>query len=301
MAVEISDWNDLDSIRNDLTGDYILVNDIDSSSAGYDTHGSSNANGGSGWNPINNFEGTLDGDGYEVRDLYISRGSTSGVGFMGSGSTNTSIVKNLGIVNADVTGSDWVGVIAGDARSEFTDCYCTGTVSSNNGKAGGFVGRAYGGSITRGYTTASVSGDGGDTGGFIGESQITISQSYSAGTVTGVNTLSVGGFVGQNAFGTVNDCYWDTESSGQSTGEAGTGLTTSEMQGLEAESNMTGFDFTNNWTAVDSANSRYGSDGYPILNALKKENQVQAQGINYSYPQGLFVWTGSIWKKVAGV
>ena len=30
MPTEISDWNDLDNVRNDLTGDYVLVNDLDS-------------------------------------------------------------------------------------------------------------------------------------------------------------------------------------------------------------------------------------------------------------------------------
>ena len=35
MAVEISDWNDLDNVRNDLSGDYVLVNDLDSETDGY--------------------------------------------------------------------------------------------------------------------------------------------------------------------------------------------------------------------------------------------------------------------------
>jgi len=35
MVVKIFDWNDLDAVRNDLTGDYQLVNDLDSSTDGY--------------------------------------------------------------------------------------------------------------------------------------------------------------------------------------------------------------------------------------------------------------------------
>ena len=57
MAVEISDWNDLDNVRNDLTSDYILVNDLDSGTAGY-------AGIGDDWNPIG--ERAVDGDFMKV-------------------------------------------------------------------------------------------------------------------------------------------------------------------------------------------------------------------------------------------
>ncbi len=33
--VEISDWTDLDDIRNDTDADYLLVNDLNKSTAGY--------------------------------------------------------------------------------------------------------------------------------------------------------------------------------------------------------------------------------------------------------------------------
>jgi hypothetical protein len=48
--------------------------------------------------------------------------------------------------------------------------------------------------------------------------------------------------------------YWDTESTGQSSGCGGagsTGLTTSEMQGETAESNMSSLDFNTVWTTVE--------------------------------------------------
>jgi len=53
-------------------------------------------------------------------------------------------------------------------------------------------------------------------------------------TVTGKR--HVGGLVGRNYFGTgegtVSNCFWDTETSEQSTSDGGTGKTTMEMQDI---------------------------------------------------------------------
>ena len=57
QAKEIQTWNDLDAIRNNLDGDYVLMNDLECA-----------ANSGRGWQPIgtstNPFTGTFDGQGY---------------------------------------------------------------------------------------------------------------------------------------------------------------------------------------------------------------------------------------------
>jgi len=42
----------------------------------------------------------------------------------------------------------------------------------------------------------------------------------------------VGGLVGQNAFGTVSNSFWDTQTSGQATSHGGTGRTTEQMQDI---------------------------------------------------------------------
>ena len=57
-ATEISDWNDLDEIRDDLSGEYELINDLDEDTDGYDDLVDAE----DGWDPIDNFEGTFDGD-----------------------------------------------------------------------------------------------------------------------------------------------------------------------------------------------------------------------------------------------
>ncbi len=58
----------------------------------------------------------------------------------------------------------------------------------------------------------------------------TVSNSYAIGSVNG--DIHVGGLVGANVEGTVTDSFWDTETSGQSTSDGGTGKTTAEMQDI---------------------------------------------------------------------
>ena len=101
MAIEVENWNDLDAIRNDLTEDYVLVNDIDQNSDGYDTHASETANSEAGWEPIgdgtNPFSGTLDLAGYSISDLYIDRPSNNNTGLIGQAESNA-IIQN-GTIN----------------------------------------------------------------------------------------------------------------------------------------------------------------------------------------------------------
>ena len=60
--------------------------------------------------------------------------------------------------------------------------------------------------------------------------QSNITNSYSTGTVSG--DQNIGGLVGKRDQdgGIVADCFWDVETSGQSSSAGGTGLTTAEMQ-----------------------------------------------------------------------
>jgi hypothetical protein len=49
--LQILDWHDLDAVRNNLGGNHILLNDLDSTTAGYMERASETANGGKGWQP----------------------------------------------------------------------------------------------------------------------------------------------------------------------------------------------------------------------------------------------------------
>jgi hypothetical protein len=142
------------------------------------------------------------------------------VGFSGRTITNCYAV-------AVVTGDQFVGGLAGNAHT-ITESYASGSVSGSE-YVGGLAG--YGGAtITNCYSLASVSGYQW-VGGLVGlngsTSPSTITNCYATGNVTG--TTDVGGLVGLNRNGSVQNSFWDTQNSGQSTSDGGTGITTAEM------------------------------------------------------------------------
>jgi len=54
--IEIRDWYDLDAVRDNLTGHHTLMNDLDSTTVGYQQLASPTANDGKGWEPIGGWE-----------------------------------------------------------------------------------------------------------------------------------------------------------------------------------------------------------------------------------------------------
>jgi len=243
LGISVRDWYDLDDIRNNLSGSYILMNDLDSSTAGYEELASPTANGGKGWQPIgpegNEFVGSFDGQGYEIRDLFIDRPDEDFVGLFAVVEEG-GIVEDIGVVNVAVTGDVFVGGLVGANAGNVSDSYCTGSVtgeydvgglvgvnagnvsdsySSGNVTSEEFVGGLVGatwGTVSDSYSTGSVTGEY-DVGGLVGGNAGIMSDSYSTGSVTG--NSSVGGLVGFNLEGTVSDSY----STGNVTGNSSVG------------------------------------------------------------------------------
>jgi hypothetical protein len=133
--------------------------------------------------------------------------------------------------NGNVTGVDFVGGLVGwNKVGTVSNSYSTGSVSGSR-SVGGLAGQNYG-TVSNSYSTGSVNGSR-SVGGLVGcNNHGTVSSSYSTGSVTG-GTLQVGGLVGWNEiFGTVNNSFWDTETSGQATSDGGTGKTTAQMKSI---------------------------------------------------------------------
>lgn len=145
-----------------------------------------------------------------------------------------------------VTGDVEVGGLVGNNDAPIRRSFATGTVEGDT-DVGGLVGENPNeGLIADSYATGDVNGST-NVGGLVGENYGTdsvVERSYSTGAVTGGSNL--GGLVGANA-GTVQDGYWDTETSGQSSSAGGTGLPTANMTGDPARSNMTGLAFGSTW------------------------------------------------------
>lgn len=240
-AVEIRDWHDLDAARDNLCWNYTLMNDLDSSTPGYEELAGPMANGGRGWQPIGSsdvelhlpFKGTFDGQGYEIHDLCINVSEAFAYFELGLFGLSYGVIRDIGVVNATLLGVTQCPVGALVGRNAFggtvSNSYSTGNVSAHMdyNHVGGLVGENSA-TVTDSYSTANVTGEDW-VGGLIGWNSGTVSNSYSTGNVTGENY--VGGLIGWNS-GTVSNSFWDTLTSGQASSDGGTGKNTTEMQNI---------------------------------------------------------------------
>ena len=191
---------ELQNMNNDLSGSYVLANDIDASVT-------STWNDGAGFEPIgsemNRFIGSFDGQGHNITGLYINRPFWTWVGLFGFVGTG-GVLKNVGLISVDITGSNQVAGLAGVNWGAATNTFVTGIVSGNQ-----FVGHLVGengGTVSKSYSKGSVSAGGEWAGGLIGSNWGTVTKSYSTCSVSGAYYL--GGLVGScSGSGTVTDSY----------------------------------------------------------------------------------------------
>lgn len=251
--LQIRTWYDLDAVRDNLDGNHVLMNDLDSTTLGYTELASPTANGGKGWEPIGygvavvscggtyealyGLKGTFDGQGHEIRDLFINRPEETIVGLVRY-LNHGGVMSNVGVVDATVVGYHAVGILlANNIGGTVTNCYSNGNVTGR-GIIGGLVGFNEHGSISNCYSTGSVAGTFA-VGGLVGRQHpdCAIGNSYTNCSVTGpldpddILAGGIGGLVGDNG-GSVNSSFWDTEASGQSTSDGGVGKNTTEMQDM---------------------------------------------------------------------
>ncbi len=256
--IEIRDWHDLDAIRDNLGGSYILMNDLDSTTAGYEELAGPAANGGKSWQPIGAvdqlFTGSFDGQGYEIRDLHINRPDQDAVGLF-CALDQSGIIKNIGVKNATVTGYTYVGSLAGgNLGGTVSNSYSNGSVTgTGDGMNGAVVGGLLGsnrGTVSNSCSSGSVIGEA-TVGGLLGWNDGAVSNSYSTGSVIG--EAAVGGLVGVNGYDdscTVSNSYSSSNVTGV---DAAGGLVGVNMYGTVIDSCSTG-----NVTGVDDVGGLVG-------------------------------------------
>jgi uncharacterized membrane protein (UPF0136 family) len=180
------------------------------------------------FSPIGNsgtkFTGTYNGDGHTISNLFIDRPNTDYLGlfgYIGVDSNSATTIQNLGLTNVSITGRNQVGALGGYKRYGMltvSNCYISGSVTGTN-NVGGLVGYLRDGSaVSNCYSTCSVTGSGNIIGGLAGylRNQSNVVNSYSTGSVNGNNY--VGGLVGFLNNSSVSNSFWDTQTSGTSTG-----------------------------------------------------------------------------------
>jgi hypothetical protein len=180
---------DLQGMEGNLAANYVLGANIDAATTIT-----------SGFTPVGSattpFSGTFDGLGHSILNLNAYWfGAANNIGLFGY--TNTgSIIQNIGLVGAYVTGVTNVGGLVGYSKGVIRNSYVTGNVAGTGNNVGGLVGYTSN-TISNSYATSGVSGSAW-VGGLVGQTTGSISTSYATGNVASSATFvnSVNGFVG---------------------------------------------------------------------------------------------------------
>ncbi len=245
----------------------------------------------SNWPPIGTsdspFAGTYDGDGKTISNLVVNNPDGNHQGLFGFILGGT--VQNLHVENADITGKQNVGILAGiiadketySSGGKIINCSTGGTVTGID-RVGGIIGSLQhdGGFISGSFSTAEVTATGtggldGYAGGLSGSVYfaVQIRDSYASGPVGGLRAGGLigylhsgealrcyaagevtgsplaGGLVAVKDGGTVTDSYYDTGATGQTASAGGTGKTTAEMK---QQSTYANWGFTDVWKIGES-------------------------------------------------
>ncbi len=293
-----------------------LANDIDLNVEPYNTD--------PGWTPIgnssNSFYGHVDGNSKRIFNLYINNNSS----FQGLFGHLSGSVTDLGLENIDITVGSYSGGFIGGNSGDVNRCFVTGNLIGTGNIVGGFVGEVnIGATVQNSYSDVNVTRnvDAQAMGGFAGNVYAgSISNSYSLGSVTATagsdgiasftgalaqggtatNSYAIGpvsctgscsSYHGFNGFNqSASSCnYWDTETTGRSTSNGGTGKTTAEMKLQET---YIDWDFDTVWAINENING-----GYPYLQwaeAYLTTPETQSSNILFSgisYNQLTLSWT----------
>lgn len=247
----IEDVDDLNAIRNNLKKHYKIVQDLDFKDTAYFIE--------EGWEPIDNFEGSLDGGFHEIKNLYINKPNSSYVGLFGHFETgeNRATIKNLTLFSPTVVGNKYTGTLVGRTDKENPVVEIKGVKVILGGVMGGeYTGGVIGAAgLTTLIDSCCFSGEvlGRDrTGGFVGNNNGKIKNCVAEGEVHIKRGGVVGGFCGQSydigskienslsitdcevgfchtrGRGEVINSYWDEERAGNRDSD-GVGITKEEL------------------------------------------------------------------------
>jgi filamentous hemagglutinin family protein len=158
----LTDIHAVQNMQDDLSGNYALGSNIDAAAlANFSPVGTLIE--GTGPNSGNrSFTGRFDGLGHIIENLTVhavQRGQGQGSNWGMFGKTLDADIRNIGLMNVNVSGDDNIGGLAGSISStHISNSFVTGKVAAQN-YAGGLVGSSYFSSIERAYADVNVQAD----------------------------------------------------------------------------------------------------------------------------------------------
>ena len=258
----IEDVWDLQNMSNNLSAHYVLGNDIDASST-------ASWNSGAGFAPVGTgyrdpFTGGLDGGNHTITGLYINR-SSDHVGLFGC-IFSPGWVRNVALVDCNVTGRGDVGALAGENRGNVSNSSAEAKVHGSRSSVGGLVGDNEGilsdssvevnvsgsdrvgglaggssrGTVSHCHATGDVIATGQTAGGLVGDFMGTMSNCTASVNVSGDER--VGGLVGHNWNGAVYDSFATGSVNGANWVGGLVGYNNAVVHGSHASGSVTGSD-----------------------------------------------------------
>ena len=197
----ISTFSDLQNIRDNLSGNYVLVNDIDCTNKVFVPL------------PIINREGSLDGNNFKLLNFTTQASSIfDSTGLYSEINNPEYKVKNLHFINVNIIGEYKTGALVGCLKNGMVEnVTVNGGLVSGKATIGGVVGENIKGTIMGCSSNANVVGVFDTCGGFIGKSiSGTIKKCFSTGNVS-LKYGWAGGFVGRftapNPEDLIEECF----------------------------------------------------------------------------------------------
>ncbi|MDX9853319.1 MAG: tandem-95 repeat protein, partial [Tenuifilaceae bacterium] len=297
-----------------------LMNDLDFAGSDY-----SKENSEQGWLPLSfggdmhgmpkmPFSGHFHGGGHTIKNLYINRPTSDGIGlFIG---VDNGSIDSLGLENVHVVGNEFVGALCGKTEAgHLTHCYATGTVHGFK-YVGGLVGEAtMNSTLTRCYANVSVRGTsrienerevvGNSFGALAGRFDFgNIESCYAAGSVRGAQMA--GGMCGSLTRTTITNCYTTAvgrEADGVYFGiasfndyntvtntysyqptfasefYAAYGVTAIDLVQIKEQASYTDWDFANTWEITEGQTlpRLRGMKNFPVLLPVKDVAQINTK------------------------
>lgn len=241
------------------------------------------------------FQGTFDGDGYQITNLKISNGGQYAGLF---GHTEGAVIKSCN-VTGKINGYNYTGGIVGyaDANTKILNCSFQGNVKGKGEGRGGIVGYMSGGGEVSGcFVTGTVTGDK-EVGGIAGYGVGTIKNCYALANVTATATatatgVNAGGIAGYAYGVTIENCYYSGEVSAKNYagGIAGTAWRGTIQNCVSLAESVSGSDYVNriagyNYNATLTNN--YAWDGTTINgNPVPADGAAGVNGADLTYAGG---------------
>ena len=287
----------LENIGKSPNSHFVITSDIDINSYLYEY--------GNGWEPIDDFKGTLDGKGYTLKGLWIKRPNTDYIGLFSSITQATIKDINIEIAESGIKGQQYVGAICGRANScQIFGCNVKGIISGNY-YVGGLFGYISSSRTSKCHVNGIIIGNNGNNVGGIGgegDYNSTITLCYSEGNIIGSNYNDVYGIcrevIVSNCYSlatltgsrgcyaisnrSATQCYFAGKVSGSSfycngtytyfdyTVSGKTGNNGYSTANMKKQSTYEGWDFKTIWQITEGKT-------YPILRCFDKDQQEESQ------------------------